>query len=68
MSPIWIQVPELPPNQLNLENAKITWNCMRDFIEVDLAQDGIIGIPYFLRTRVFIDLKNNLWLVFIPNA
>lgn len=41
---------------------------MRDFIEVDLAQDGIIGIPYFLRTRVFIDLKNNLWLVFIPNA
>lgn len=59
-TPIWTQVHRLPPNQLNMLNAQIIGNFIGIFLEVDLAQEGCIGIPLFLRLRVSLDLSKPL--------
>lgn len=61
---IWVQVHVLLSNQLNSANIKVIGNFIDDFIKVDLAQDGLIVIPHFLRIRTLLDINKQLSIGF----
>lgn len=62
--PFWIQVHGLAPNQMNPINAKAIDNLIGQFVEVNLAQEGVIGYPSDFRLCTQVNMEKPLILGF----
>lgn len=63
-TPNWFQVHGLVPSKLNAKNVKLIRDLVGTFLEVDMTQEGILSILFFLKIWSSISLDKTLFTGF----